>query len=110
MKHLTIAIAALLLLALPGAGLAKKSKSKAPSGEKLFAENCAYCHGNGGRGDGPNAERLDPKPADLTKSRSGESDIAGVVKNGKGSCPSWRASLTDDEVAAVARYTKSLQR
>jgi mono/diheme cytochrome c family protein len=109
-KHLAIAIAVLSLFALPGASLAKKSKSKAPSGEKLFSENCSYCHGNGGRGDGPNAERLDPKPADLTKIGSGESDIAGVVKNGKGSCPSWRASLSEDEIAAVARYAKSLQR
>lgn len=110
MRHVSIAMTALLVLALPGAGLAKKTKSKAPSGEKLFAENCAYCHGNGGRGDGPNAEKLDPKPANLSKSRAGESDIAGVVKNGKGSCPSWRASLSEDEIAAVARYTKSLQR
>ncbi len=34
--------------------------------EVAFMENCAACHGAGGTGDGPAAEGLDPKPADLT--------------------------------------------
>lgn len=112
MKRLGAVAAAsvLVLLAIPGVGLAKKNKPKAPDGAKLFAQNCAYCHGNGGRGDGPNSQKLTPPPADLTKSRASESDIAGVVKNGKGSCPSWRASFSDAEVAAVASYAKNLQR
>lgn len=110
MKHAALTLIALLVLALPGAGLAKKSKGKPPSGDKLFAQNCAYCHGNGGKGDGPNAARLTPAPTDLTKSGAGEGEIANVVKNGKGSCPSWRASLTDEEISAVASFTKSLQR
>jgi mono/diheme cytochrome c family protein len=107
---LTAAIAA-LVLAVPADGLAKKGKSgKAPAGDKLFAENCAYCHGNGGKGDGPNAARLTPAPVDLTKIDANEDGIAGVVRNGKGSCPSWRASLSDEEIAAVARFASSLQR
>lgn len=106
---LTAAIA-VLVLALPTGALAKKGKSKAPSGNKLFGENCAYCHGNGGKGDGPNAARLKPAPVDLTKIRTNEEGIAGVVRNGKGSCPSWRASLSDEEIAAVARFATSLQR
>ncbi len=34
-------------------------------GRSLFAENCASCHGSGGRGDGPLAAQLDPPPLDL---------------------------------------------
>lgn len=103
------AIAA-LLLAFPSEGVAKKRKAKAPAGDKLFAENCAYCHGTRGKGDGPNAKHVTPKPADLTRLEASEADIAGVVRNGKGSCPSWRASLSDEEIAAVARFAGSLQR
>ncbi|HXT78765.1 MAG TPA: CopD family protein [Acetobacteraceae bacterium] len=35
-------------------------------GQRLFAENCAPCHGAGGRGDGPAASSLPIHPADLT--------------------------------------------
>ena len=107
---LLAAAIASLVLAFPADGLAKKGKSKAPSGDKLFGENCAYCHGNGGKGDGPNAARLTPAPADLTKISTNEDGIAAVVRNGKGSCPSWRASLSDEEIAAVAQWASSLQR
>lgn len=111
----TIPLTLLVLaaLSLPAAGLAKGGKGKdkkAPDGGKLFSSNCAYCHGNGGRGDGPNAAKLSPAPADLTKIRSGAAEISGVVKNGKGSCPSWRASLSDEEITAVAAWAQSLQR
>lgn len=42
-------------------------------GAALFAENCAVCHGSGGRGDGPLAGDLTPPPPDLTtiSARSG---------------------------------------
>jgi putative copper export protein/mono/diheme cytochrome c family protein len=36
------------------------------AGQQLYAENCATCHGVTGKGDGPSASNLIPKPADLT--------------------------------------------
>ncbi len=36
-------------------------------GMPLYAENCALCHGAGGRGDGPAAASLPTRPADLTE-------------------------------------------
>ena len=38
-----------------------------PDGKALFAENCEACHGPSGRGDGPAADGLNPRPADLTR-------------------------------------------
>lgn len=43
--------------------------SQTPSlarGAEVFAANCASCHGTRGRGDGPAAAGLDPKPTDLS--------------------------------------------
>jgi high-affinity iron transporter len=43
--------------------------AQAPSlaqGASVYRANCAGCHGNGGRGDGPLAGGLEPKPANLT--------------------------------------------
>lgn len=36
-------------------------------GAKLFAQNCAMCHGNEGKGDGPTGQALNPKPRNLVE-------------------------------------------
>ena len=36
------------------------------AGRQIYAGNCASCHGDSGRGDGPAAWGLQPPPADLT--------------------------------------------
>jgi len=37
------------------------------NGVDLFKEYCAVCHGAGGKGDGPAADALKKRPADLTQ-------------------------------------------
>lgn len=39
---------------------------RTPSGSEDYATFCAACHGPSGRGDGPGAQGLARKPADLT--------------------------------------------
>ena len=46
----------------------------ASTGAVLFADFCAVCHGEAGRGDGPMAEALTVAPADLTALR-GQGDF-----------------------------------
>ena len=52
----------------PASEKAKKNplpndKKTIEQGEKLAKVNCASCHGNKGKGDGPAAIALNPKPA-----------------------------------------------
>ena len=54
-------------------------------GTKLFAQNCAMCHGNEGRGDGPAGAGLNPKPKNL---------IEGPWKKGGGYI-GWYTALTE---------------
>ena len=48
----------------------------------LFASRCATCHGTSGRGDGPGAANLDPKPRNYT-------DAA------------WQKSVTDEQLRKI---------
>lgn len=52
------------------------------AGRALFVENCAACHGMGGKGDGPLAEGMRRKPTDLTQiaaRNGGVWDMAAVM-------------------------------
>jgi len=40
--------------------------TKPTDGQEMFTSYCAPCHGRTGKGDGPAAAALNPKPADLT--------------------------------------------
>ncbi len=63
MTMLRIVLAtAVLLQTLPA--LAKERTE--PSGQELFVENCARCHGPGRKGDGADAPFFSPQPRDLT--------------------------------------------
>ena len=41
--------------------------TKPSDGREMFTSYCAPCHGKSGKGDGPAASALNPKPADLTQ-------------------------------------------
>ena len=54
----------------PGSKTIKKVNARPTetlSGVDLFKEYCAVCHGNGAKGDGPAADALKKRPADLTQ-------------------------------------------
>jgi len=112
--------AASLLLA-PGAALA----GDAAAGKTTFVANCASCHGEGGKGDGPVGAALTPPPRDFTvgdfkfdtdeDGKAGtDADIKNVIKNGGaayGGSPlmaPW-PTLSDVEVENVIAYIRSLK-
>jgi mono/diheme cytochrome c family protein len=92
----------------------------AARGQRLYARNCLACHGEEGRGDGPAAQYLYPKPRDFTKglfkatsTRSGqlptEEDLFKVITDGMpgSTMPSWRF-LTAIDRWALVKHVKSL--
>ena len=61
----------LFLAALAGFLLGRRDPPpRAAGGQLLYKRYCAACHGSGGKGDGPAADALQPKPADLTRLRA----------------------------------------
>jgi mono/diheme cytochrome c family protein len=60
-------------------------KTKAPINQvasATFKHRCAPCHGNEGRGDGPAASAMNPKPRDYTD-------------------PTWQRGVSDEQIKLV---------
>lgn len=92
-------------------------------GKALYDRWCAGCHGLEGRGDGPGAGTMLPRPRDFQKAlykirttASGElptdSDILHVIDVGMPgtTMPGWEDVLEQEERLALVRYVKSLSR
>src|SRR5262245_44602897 len=93
--------------------------SSAPLGARVYARWCAVCHGPDGRGNGPAAPSLIPRPRDFTlglfkykSTPSGQppsdQDLILRIKNGlPGSAmPYFHDLLTDTEMDAVLSQIK----
>ena len=81
------------------------------AGATWFVRACVQCHGPEGRGDGPLALRLSPRPADLTRPRPWDDvELARLVKFGRpGTAMAGHEALDDDAVVSLARHVRRLQ-
>ena len=88
------------------------------AGEETYNTLCATCHGEEGKGDGPGAAELDPKPADLSDSAM-MSDLSDgylfwrVTKGGamepfNSAMPAWESGLTEEQRWQVITFIRSL--
>jgi mono/diheme cytochrome c family protein len=89
----------------------------ADAGKQVYTDNCASCHGDGGKGDGPAGAALDPKPANLVQALSEDQDdrIFWVINEGgapagfSASMVSWKGTLSEDEIWQVVTYLRTLK-
>ncbi len=83
-----------------------------PQAEKLFKAQCAPCHGAKGRGDGPVAAALQPKPTDLTNPefQAGRTDeeLREAITSGKGAMPGFGKVIAPDEIDLLVAHVRSL--
>lgn len=106
-------------LACVGAGLAlwagpvAGQRPSPEEGQRIFRQNCVACHGNGGKGDGPAASQLDPKPADLTSAKTQtktNAELLEVIKFGRPgtAMSSWMSELDEKDLRNMLAYIRSL--
>jgi copper transport protein len=98
----------------PNTGSASLDPGAVTRGATLFTQNCALCHGAGGRGDGPQASKLLVPPADLTTGHAiphSDDDYRYWITNGiEGTgMPAFRGKLEEGQVQDVIAYVRSLQ-
>jgi high-affinity iron transporter len=84
------------------------------SGQAVYAANCAACHGETGRGEGPAAIGLEPPPSDLTDGlwATGDGSLSAIrntITNGSPGTAmiAWQGTLTEAEIDAVAQHVYS---
>jgi mono/diheme cytochrome c family protein len=123
----------LTVTTLAGTGIAagQTASTAAVSGSELFYNNCAACHGVGGKGDGPMGAVLTIRPADLTilaKKTAGKFPAAQVYQMIDGRSPAVRghggpdmpvwgevfaakggAASVKDRVNALVKHIETLQ-
>jgi mono/diheme cytochrome c family protein len=82
-------------------------------GRQLYDLNCTLCHGAQGKGDGPVAEFLRRKPANLTEApipAMPDGDIFLAITNGvTGAMPALRENLPVRDRWDVVNYVRKLQ-
>jgi len=78
----------------------KEGAVSATAGETVYKNNCLACHGAAGAGghNGPN----------LQKTKMDLDAVINQVKNGAGSMPPFKDTLSEDEIQAVSKYVKTL--
>jgi len=77
--------------------------SNLSSGEEIFRQRCATCHGISGNYRYRNA-------ADLQLSRLDSIGIVNTIKNGKGVMPMFYGAIHDSDLASLELYVKSLRK
>lgn len=79
-------------------------------GKKSYDQNCAICHGPTGKGDGPGAAALNPKPKNLgDKEIQAQTDgeLLWKINKGRGMMPPWE-QLPENERWGLVHYIRSL--
>lgn len=87
--------------------------TSATRGGLLFSQNCARCHGAGGKGDGPEGVNLPSRPRDLTAPRVrdlADGEIFQTISQGRGYMPSWQNRLSELQIWDLVNYIRMLPR
>lgn len=82
-------------------------------GRAIFKAQCVACHGPGGKGDGPAAPALNPRPANLADAarmeKLSDDSLVQIVTAGRLTMPGYGRTLTPEQVSEVVAYVRSLK-
>ena len=106
---------------LPSEYAAKKNPLAASSdsvagGKKLYAQNCAVCHGAKGAGDGEGGKALDPPPAKLAglgaMPMASDGFLYWTIAEGgppvKSAMPPYKSVLKEEDIWKLVHYLRTL--
>jgi mono/diheme cytochrome c family protein len=83
------------------------------AGRQLYAANCAVCHGAAGKGDGPAALGLRPRPGDFTQhmvlGKHTDGQVYLWIRDGypDSAMPAWGQRLSDQQIWQLVSYLRA---
>lgn len=82
-------------------------------GQTIYREHCMECHGANGKGDGPKAPFLSPRPGNLisaSTSAKTDKELLRTIAQGKPrtAMPGWKEALPEEDQQAVLQYIRSM--
>ncbi len=98
---------------------AKKMKNPVPctqaalrAAKDIFNDQCVKCHGDTGKGDGPDAMMYTPEPADLTDAHMmgmmSDGEIFYKISEGRKPMPAFKKVLSDEERWQLVHFVRTL--
>ena len=82
----------------------------ADNGEMYYMQNCTACHGADGKGDGPRAYFIYPRPRNFqhpaSKARFSRAELFNAIKKGVSGreMPAWEKVMSDQQIADITEY------
>jgi mono/diheme cytochrome c family protein/Tol biopolymer transport system component len=83
------------------------------AGRLLYQTNCAACHGASGKGDGPAALGLRPRPSDFSQhmppGKHTDGQIYLWIRDGypQSAMPAWKQRLNDQQIWQLVTYLRT---
>ncbi|MBH83368.1 MAG: cytochrome c class I [Flavobacteriales bacterium] len=87
------------------------NKIAAQMGQILYSKLCWTCHGKNGKGDGPAATNLSPKPKDFSSTylqKQTDGELFWKLTNGKGMMVPYKYSLNEEKRWQLINYIRTL--
>jgi mono/diheme cytochrome c family protein len=90
----------------------KASQADLPGAHKLYLDKCAECHGDTGKGDGPQGRMYDPLPKNLTDAAHmnsvSDGELFYKISEGHRPMPAFRKRLTEEQRWQLVLFLRSL--
>jgi mono/diheme cytochrome c family protein len=88
------------------------SESTLKAARGVYTDECAQCHGERGKGDGPEAAMHSPAPSDITDAKHmntvTDGEIFYQISEGRKPMPSFKKRLTEDQRWGLVLLVRTL--
>jgi mono/diheme cytochrome c family protein len=78
----------------------------------IYMDECAQCHGERGKGDGPEAAMHTPAPSDITDSKHmntvTDGELFYQISEGRKPMPSFKGRLREDQCWGLVLFVRTL--